>query len=152
MPENTFFRLPMNGFTLARKKGVFNVDFKKDFWPGTISSMQGLSFAEAWGRWSSGDVVTLEFVSPLPEKFTIHLVACAIGPNVGKEFVVYVGDSAKSFTLSASREERVLEFDNPKRSKTVKISIPSPISHRELGLNGDNRRVGIGLFELNISP
>ena len=158
LSENVFFKLPMQGFTLARMipartTGKSTVDFKESEWPRIISNVQGLSSAEPWGgAWSTSDTVALEFSVPLPEKFTIHLVAKAFGPNVGKEFVAHVGDSAKSFTLSTSREERVLEFDNPKKSKIIKIKIPSPISPKELGLSGDERRLGIGLFELKISP
>ncbi|MGI0016891.1 MAG: hypothetical protein ACREBU_26010, partial [Nitrososphaera sp.] len=61
LPEETFFQLPMNGFTLARITGSNTVDFKKSSWPGVIAKARGLSSAEAWGTWSSGDVVTLEF-------------------------------------------------------------------------------------------
>ncbi len=98
------------------------------------------------------DVVTLEFSRPLPEKFTVHLVASAFGPNVGKEFVAHVGDSTVRFTLAASSEDRVLEFSNPKRSKIIKIDVPSPCSPKELGLSGDDRSLGIAFTELRIEP
>jgi len=96
--------------------------------------------------------VTLEFSKLLPEKFTLHLYASAFGPNVGKEFVAYVGDSAIRFTLAASLEERVLEFSNPKRSKIIKIDVPSPCSPKESGLRPDDRRLGILLRALRIEP
>ena len=128
------------------------VDFKKSAWPGIVSSAQGLSFSESWGTWSSSGVVTLEFAKHLPEKFTVHLVAQGFGPNVGKEFVAHVGDSAVRFTLAASLGERVLEFSNPKGSKIIKIDVPSPCSPKELGLSADERTLGIGLAELRIEP
>jgi phosphoglycerol transferase len=152
LPENTFFQLAMNGFTLARVTGTDTVDFKKSAWHGFISRTQGLSEPEAWGAWSLGDAVTLEFSKPLPEKFTVHLVAYAFGPNVGKEFVAHVGDRAIRFTLGASSEERVLKFNNPKRSRTITIDIPSPASPKELGLSSDERSVGIGFTKLSIAP
>lgn len=111
-----------------------------------------MSYSEPWGTWSASDVVTLEFSEPLPGKFTVHLVAHAFGPNVGKEFVAHAGDSAIRFTLAASPEERVLEFSNPKRSKIIKIDVPSPCSPKELGLSADARRLGIGFAELGIEP
>ena len=145
------------GFICSRKwaslpqiNKSFTIDFKKSAWSGVISRTSGLSFAEAWGTWSSGDVVTLEFSFPLPEKFTIHLVAHAFGPNVGKEFVAHVGDSAIRFKLTASPEERVLEFSNPKRSRTIKIDIPAPASPKELGLSADDRSLGIAFTVLRI--
>ncbi len=152
LPANTFFQLSMNGFTLARATGTSTVDFKKSAWPGVISSTRGLSSAERWGTWSSGDFVILEFSMPLPEKFTVHVVAHAFGPNVGKEVVAHVGDSAIRFTLGASPEERVLEFSNPKRSRTIRIDVPSPISPKALGLSGDERSLGIAFTELRIAP
>jgi phosphoglycerol transferase len=146
------YQLQMQGFTLARATCTTTVDFKKFSWPGVISYARGLSFAEPWGTWSSGDVVTLEFSKPLPEKFTVHLVAHAFGPNVGKEFAAHVGDNAIGFTLGTSPQERVLEFSNPKKSKVLKIDVPSACSSKELGLGGDDRRLGIALTELRIEP
>ena len=152
LPENMCYQLQMQGFTLARATCTTTVDFKKFSWPGVISYARGLSFAEPWGTWSSGDVVTLEFSKPLPEKFTVHLVAHAFGPNVGKEFAAHVGDNAIGFTLGTSPQERVLEFSNPKKSKVLKIDVPSACSSKELGLGGDDRRLGIALTELRIEP
>jgi phosphoglycerol transferase len=152
LPEETFFQLPIDGFTLARITGSNLVDFKKSSWPGIIAKSRGLSHTEAWGTWSSGDVVTLEFLMPLPEKFAIHLVAHAFGYNVGKEFVAHVGESSKSFVLGASPEEKVLKFINPQRVKTIKIYVPSPISPKELRINEDDRSLGIAFTMLRISP
>jgi hypothetical protein len=142
----------VNDFTIASATITINF-FKKSVWQGGgISSAQGLYSSEPWGTWSASDVVTLEFSEPLPERFAVHLVAHAFGPNVGKEFVAHVGDSAVRFTLAASPEERVLEFSNPKRSKIIKINVPSPCSPKELGLSTDERSLGIGFTELRIEP
>lgn len=152
LPDNTFYQLPMNGFTLARATGTDTIDFKRSVWPGVILNARGLYSAEPWGTWSSSDIVAFEFSMPLPEKFKVHLIAHAYGPNVGKEFVAHVGDSSVSFTLGAVNEEKVLEFDNPKRSKIISVNVPSPISPKELGLGEDGRSIGVGLVELRISP
>jgi phosphoglycerol transferase len=148
LPENMCYQLRMDGFTLARATRANTVDFKKSAWPGVISRTRGLSAAEPWGTWSSGNVVSLEFIIPLPEKFTVHLVAGAFGPNVGKEFVAHVGDSAVRFTLAGGPEERVLEFSNPKGSKIITIDVPSPCSPKKLGMSDDTRSLGIALWEL----
>jgi phosphoglycerol transferase len=151
--KNTLVELPMNGFTLARLRRTSAViDFKHSTWPGIIAKARGLSYAEPWGTWSSGAVVTLQWVEPLPEKFAVRLVAQAFGPNVGKEFVAHVGDKAIRFTLGASAEARVLEFSNPKGCGTIEIDVPSPVSQKELGLGGDERKLGIGFTELRITP
>jgi len=151
-PENTFFQLSVNDFTLARVTGTDKVDFKQSAWPGIVVRTGGLSGAEPWGTWSSGDVVTLEFARPLPQRFTVHLVALAFGPNVGKEFVAHVGDSAVRFSLGASFQEKVLEFNNPKGCRTIEIDIPAPAPPKQLGLSGDERDLGIGFSELRIAP
>jgi phosphoglycerol transferase len=151
LPENMFFQIPMNGFILARATSTNTVDFKMSTWPGIISSTHGLSSAEAWGTWSTSDAVTLEFSTPLPEKFALHLVASAFGPNVGKDFVAHVGDDAIKFKLTSLPLETVLEFSNPQKSRTIEIDIPSSISPKELGLSGDERNLGIGLTRLTVT-
>ena len=120
--------------------GSNTIDFRRSAWPGIIKNATGLSSAEQWGTWSLGGAVTLEFSTPLPERFAVHLVAHAFGPNVGKEFVARVGDSTIGFTLGTSPEKRVLEFSNPGRSKSIEIHIPSPASLKSLGQGGDERK------------
>jgi phosphoglycerol transferase len=168
--DNIFFQVPMNGFTLVRavadntsdlKKSSWaslsssTIDFTKFTWPGVISNTEGLSSTEAWGTHSSSDTVILKFSKPLPEKFSIQLIATAFGPNVGKEFVARVGDSEVKFTLDASlniSQGRLLVFNNPKRASTFEIDIPLPTSPKELGMSSDERRLGISLTELRITP
>jgi hypothetical protein len=146
--------LSKDGSAPTRKAAATHniIDFKESAWPGVIASVQGLYPAEDWGAWSSGGVVRLEWVAPLPEKFTVHLTAHAFGPNVGKEFVARAGDSAVNFTLKAMPEARVMQFSNPKRSRTIEIDVPSPASQKALGLGDDERTLGIGLTELRITP
>jgi len=152
----SFFVLLLLPFIAAcpqHGSGARVVNFKEGSWPGVILKAQGLSSPEPWGTWSSGDAVTLAFATPLPKRFTVSLLASAFGPNAGKEFVVHVGDGVGRFELgSASREEKVLQFDNPAESSTMKIDVPSPTSPKELGLSGDTRSLGIALVELRISP
>jgi len=150
--NSEFYQLQMNGFTLTHTTSSSIIDFRESSWPGVISSTQGLSFAETWGTWSFGNNVTINFSAPLPEKFTIHLVASAFGLNIGKDFVAHVGDNSVKFKLTALPEEKVLEFNNPKKSKMIRIDIPSPTSPKELGLSSDERKLGIGFGELKITP
>jgi hypothetical protein len=155
IPFGIELKEPLDGFTVTGEPGADTLHPEKSAWPGVISSVGGLSFAEPGWTWSSSDVVTLEFSEPLPEKFAVHLVAGAFGPNVGKEFVARVGDSAVKFTLAGSvgsPEERVLEFSNPKRSNAIEIDVPSPCSPKRLGWSDDKRTLGIALTELRIEP
>lgn len=153
LPRNTTFQLPMKGFTLVQvNDNYMTVDFKKIASAPVLLRTEGLSLAEEWGTWSLNKSVILEFSEPLPEKFIIHLVAYAFGPNVGREFVAYVGDNASGFTLGKAPTGSELEFSNPKRSSMIKIDVPFPTSPRELGLSGDERRLGIALIKLRIIP
>lgn len=152
LPENRFFQIPMEGFTLVHVAGANSVDFTQSSWHGVVLGARGLHPAEPWGTWSSGNSVSLEFLQPLPAKFTARLVASAFGPNAGKEFVAHVGDSAIGFTLENIPRERVLEFQNPARSATISIDVPIPTSPKELGLSADERKLGIGLTKLRIEP
>jgi phosphoglycerol transferase len=147
---NAVCQLPANGFALARATGTDTIDFSRSAWPCIISREQGLTPADASGVWSTSDVVTLEFSNPLPLHFNLHLVAHAYSTLVGKEFVAHVGDSAISFVLGALNEEKVLEFNNPERSKIIRFNIPSPVSPKGLGVSGDTPRLGIGFVELRI--
>ncbi len=132
--------------------GSNTIDFRRSAWPGIIAKATGLSSAEQWGTWSLGGAVALEFSTPLPDRFTVHLLAHAFGPNIEKEFIARVGDSTAKFMLGTSLEERVLEFSNPGRSKTMEVDIPSPASPKSLGQSGDERELGIAFTELRIMP
>jgi phosphoglycerol transferase len=147
---NAVCQLPANGFTLARATGTDTIDFSRSAWLCIISRAQGLTPTDTSGVWSTSDVVTLEFSNPLPQHFNLHLVAHAYSTLVGKEFVAHVGDSAISFVLGALNEEKVLEFNNPERSKIIRFNIPSPVSPKGLGVSGDTPRLGIGFVELRI--
>jgi phosphoglycerol transferase len=150
---NAICQLPADGFTLARVVGGNTVDFRKSSWPCVISRAGGLSPTEpGWGTWSSSDVVALEFSRPLPAHFNIHLVAYAYATIVGEEVVARVGDSAVGFKLSAFSEERVLEFENPKRSNILRFDIPSPVSIKEYERSDDGRRLGVAFIMLRIEP
>ncbi|PLC55484.1 hypothetical protein CR155_00015 [Pollutimonas nitritireducens] len=151
LPKNTFHQISMYGFTLARAKGTNTIDFRKFSWPGVISKTLGLAHAEPWGTWSLGRIVTLEFATPLPEKFDVRLIARAYGPNVNKDFVASVGESVSRFSLnSTEQQEKVLSFTNPKRSKTLRIFVPVPTSPKSLGTGPDDRQLGIGLVEISV--
>ncbi len=150
LPENTYYQIPMDGFTLVRVAAATTVDFRQSAWHGVVAGIRGLYPAEPWGAWSSGKQVSIEFLQPLPDIFTLRLVAGAFGPNAGKEFVARVGDSAAGFTLGTTPGPISIELQNPRRASTLTIEVPLPASPRELGLSTDERQLGIGLAGLRI--
>jgi hypothetical protein len=137
---------------IARAPDISRPYFKKSDWPGVISADQGLSFVEPWGVWSTGAAVKFDFSTALPEKFELQLRAHAFGTNVGKEFVVQVGDEEGRFKLSSGTEALAIELSNPKGTKTLVFRVPSPVSPKEMGMGEDQRMLGIGLVEMRIVP
>jgi phosphoglycerol transferase len=128
-----------------------NLSFTESHWPGVVDNVRGLAPAEQWGTWSVADVVALRFARPLPEKVKLTMTAIAFGPNAGKAMVARVGTGSADFTLGNHPEKRVLHVDNPSRSDLLTIHIPHPVSPKDLGLNADERPLGIGLIEMSIS-
>ncbi|WP_156394338.1 DUF7024 domain-containing protein [Mesorhizobium sp. Root172] len=149
-PPNSHFKLDLNGFSLFRLAGSDRIDFTRRSWPGTLARVRGLSGAEGWGTWSDGPMVTLEFVKPLPKKFVLHLTASAFGPNVGRPVSVHIGSQSATFALSKSVQEIAIPFENSEASTSISFSIPNPISPKELGLNEDRRKLGIGFRQLSV--
>jgi phosphoglycerol transferase len=153
VPDDVFYKISMNGFTLVRARKPNKLSFKTDNLPGIISNLRGLSAPESYGRLSTGKEVVIAFYEPLPERFKFSMVAYALGPNVGRNFVISAGNATQEFTLGASSSERVLEIDNPERSNTIKLIVPQPVSPRELGMMSvEDRQLGVVLVEIRIDP
>jgi len=142
----------MPGFTLTNIDDGRKLDFRFPVSNHMVSRVSGLWTPEAWGAWSVGNSVNLDFARPLPDKFRLHLKASAFGPNIGKAFVLHTGDSHTPFTLTDQAADRVFEVDNPLRSSSVRIDVPVPTSPAQLGMTADERALGLGLVSLSIEP
>lgn len=150
LPDNVFYKISLNGFTLIRARKPNYLSFKTNNWPGFVANTSGLGAPESFGTWSTGKEVVIEFCEPLPERFRLSIIAQTFGPNVGRNFVIRIGNTTQEFRLGTSSSECVLEISNRERSKLVKLIVPQPVSPRELGLGGDGRQLGLGLVELRI--
>lgn len=146
------FVLPMPGFRLIRKSGTDLIDFKMSHWPGLVFDVAGLSFAEPWGTWSDADRVIFKMAQPLPEKFEIHLLAHAFGPNVGSPFELSSGSDSVNFTLSDHDENKIIKMTHADGGSVLMIKIPHPISPKTLGQGEDVRRLGLGFVRMTITP
>lgn len=127
----------------------FNIDFTRST-TKQLRSVSGLYGAEPWGTWTQGPMVTMQFRSALPGKFTLQLTANAFGPNSGTPVTVSVAGNQKIFTPSATVERYDLEFTTDEKTDTVQISVPHPISPKQLGISIDGRMIGLGLVALDI--
>lgn len=118
----------------------------------TVPSVEGLSVAEAGGRWSDSKQVVIHFAQPLPRKFQLVLNARAYGPNTEHPFKIRVGDSqdAKEVRLGWERSSTRVAFDTDGQARSVTIEVPHPTSPAERGESADARKLGIFLSDLYI--
>lgn len=118
--------------------------------PSVLERAEGLAASEAWGAWSNAQQVTLRFAKPLPAALNVFVNAHAIGPNIGKDFIIRVGAQTRTFRLGASTQERFFQFATDGSARDVTIEVPQPVTPRELGLGADDRKIGLGLVGMEI--
>jgi phosphoglycerol transferase len=150
-PSKVRFQISMGEFSLLRVSADEIVDFRNHAWPGILTKITGVSDPESFGRWSDADQVVMEFALPLTRRFTVALVASAFGPNVDQPFKIRIGQDEQVFQLSALPKEVSLTFNSTGTERTVVITIPKPITPKELGMGLGDRRLGIALHQLRIA-
>lgn len=128
------------------------IDFTRQNWPVFVKSVSGLSGWESWGRWSDQNLdptVKIELSDPLPDKFVIKLNVQPFGPNVNKPLTIKVGGAKHEIKLYSGSNEVALPIDLEGEVASVIELIPyHPISPKELGYNGDRRKLGVGLIKM----
>jgi hypothetical protein len=63
--------------------------------------------------------------------------------------VIKIGGTIRTITLSDSMEERRVTFDLPREAVSkIEIMPPVPVSPFELGVDGDLRKLGVGLEQI----
>jgi phosphoglycerol transferase len=150
-PSKVAYQISLGGYSLIRVSADDLIDFSNQAWPGVLTKIRGVSGPESFGRWSDSDQVALEFAAPLPKRFTFALTASAFGPDVDLPFKISVGQEEQSFRLSALPKKLSLTFNSTGTERTVVITIPKPMSPKELGISSDDRRLGIALQQLRIA-
>jgi hypothetical protein len=117
---------------------------------GLIASAEGMSGAEAWGRWSDAQRVVLRFNAPFPRQMEVRLTARAYTLNAGLPFTMRIGSHAASFRLGTTPGEVRLRFQPGYNQRTLVIEVPHPVSPASLGQSKDARLLGIGISRLGI--
>lgn len=115
---------------------------------GLITKIEGLSGREEQGRWSDAKQVVFHTAQPLPKDLTLTIRAAAYGPNVGKPFIVHVGDAVATMTPGAVASDHVLVFKTDGQARTVTIDVPQPTSPLSLDGSHDSRTLGVMLHFL----
>lgn len=119
----------------------------------------GLSIKENWGRWSDGEYVTLKLPMPysnrkvelkfdvfpyLSEQRTEQNCQCFIN---GQEITTWHFKIGKGPNLKI-----VLDKDkNIDSWLDLRFIINNPVSQKELGINNDDRKLGIGFKSITVS-
>lgn len=128
------------------------VDFTRRTWPEFIKNVQGLSGLEPWGRWSDADIsrsVRFVFFEPLPTHFTLHLTAQPFGRNGVQEVIIKIGDQSHVVKLRGGDPDIRLPIVLTDGQVDAMEFVPhEPVSPKELGVNADIRRLGIGFVRL----
>lgn len=110
----------------------------------------GLSHIEPWGRWSDGELVTLTLDQPLPRKVLLRLEATAYGPNAERPFTLKAGTTVLPLRVGDTPAWQELRFETDCGVRTIEIRVPRPTSPQELGHAPDTRRLGIGLYGIEV--
>ena len=145
------FRISLGGYSLVNYSADTVIDFRDNSWLGTLEQITGISGAEQFGRWTEGKEMTMRFVSPLPKKFLLVLKARAIGPNIDLPFKITIGQQEQFFRLGPSLGEVALPFQTDGAQKMVQITVPKPISPKELTNAPDQRQLGAAFEKISIS-
>jgi Predicted integral membrane protein len=130
------------------------IDFTKAEWPQFVRDVRGFSGREQWGRWSDANIsksVHIYFREPLPQKFTLALIAQAFASNANAPIKVVVGTQEYELILGSQPSEVNLQIDLQGESvDSISFIPPKPISPLQAGVNGDVRKLGIGFISLRL--
>lgn len=128
------------------------IDFTRPQWPNFVSGAKGFSGSEPWGRWSDRNLshsARIDFTSPLPDKFTLVLVAHGFASNANKLTKVLVGNREYEITLPPTSSEIRLQVDlQGNTADSISFFPPNPVSPNQLGMSVDTRKLGVGFISL----
>jgi phosphoglycerol transferase len=151
LPPGAVAHSGARGYVLARVKPLAEAGLHR-FTDDEDESLRstGLSGIEPWGRWSDGALVTLTWDQPLPRKVRLRLDAAAYGPNAELPFTLTAGATVVPLRVGDSHRWQELRFDTDGTVRTIEIRVPRPTSPQELGRAPDARKLGIGLYSLEV--
>jgi hypothetical protein len=156
--NNSFIRLyevktnfDSNLYKATLEEGI---NFKKPSYPTFLKFVGGLSQHENWGRWTDanqGGAVLLGFKDPLPNRFSLELVAQSHPSNVGKATLIRVGQQEKIININDNNTQFSLDFETDGNIDLIEIIPPNFATENLLSSAAqDPRRIGIGLVEVKI--
>lgn len=126
------------------------IDFTESKYPAFVEDITGVSFPEATGRWTEGEVVLISVTYPLPRRFRLEIVGGAYGDNVNAPVTVRIGRTKRVFRFEggADTQQRItLDFATLRRGSLIEIRVPHPTIPPN-----DNRMVGLMLSHIRVLP
>jgi phosphoglycerol transferase len=132
---------------------VHTIDFTQPVLPAAVANVRGLSTTEPWGCWTDGPRLVIEFRSPLPPRFAVHLIGHAFRSCHLLPVRVTVGLDESVLRLSARLRAARYEvaLDNQDAARVLEFHIPKPArpADHKPG-SGDTRQLGLALVRLDI--
>ena len=152
LPHNSYFDTSPYINAVSVKLGTTFYNLTTNSLPIGMMSVEGMSYGEGWARWSNSRLILFKFNSALPSSFNLYLdVSSVYGPNIGKPFVVHVGERKASFEIDINKPTIVrIHFDKVNNANTIGLTIPEPISPRKFMGAEDDRILGIALKGIKI--
>lgn len=116
-----------------------------------VAEISGFSGPEAWGRWSDADIAPtakIRFKQPLPKQFTLTLTGQSTPNN--ETAIVKIGNFQEPFYLHKLSDIVTIDVTLDQQEDTIEIISSDPTSPKALGINDDNRKLGVGIATLLI--
>ncbi len=130
---------------------IANIKFSEAELPPIVAEISGFSGPETWGRWSDADVAPtakIRFKQPLPKQFTLTLTGQSIPNN--ETAIVKIGNFKEPFYLHKLSDIATIDVTLDGLEDTIEIIPSDPTSPKALGINDDNRKLGMGIATLLI--
>jgi hypothetical protein len=121
-------------------------DFSQSELPLFLSHISGLGENEPWGRWSSGESISLRLEKALHGRVDIEVVGGAYGKNLNCPISFTCGDITKSLSFALppwNPETHVISLKLTRPCSKVEIAVPHPTQ-----LESGGRKLGVGLCKI----
>lgn len=120
--------------------------------PGDVK-LEGLSGQESFGRWSSGQVVTIAFDHYFPSDLNVNMkFATSYKTVVNKPVFVAVAGERRTFVAQENEYEVSLDYMNvPKGTNILTITIPTANIEKDRLKSDDLRNLGLAMMSIKIT-
>lgn len=130
---------------------ITEINFANEQLPDSVAEISGFSARESWGRWSDANVAAtakIRFKQPLPKQFALTLTGQATPNN--ETAIVKIGKFQEQFYLRKLSDITTIDVNLDQPEDTIEIIPADPESPKKLGINDDERKLGVGLATLLI--